>query len=210
MKNYHYKKIDENGNTLYYNEQNELHRLDGPALEYANGSKVWLQNGKWHRLAGPTFEWAIGTKWWYINNNLVGASENGFTEEDFENYKQEHNIKNKEIRMKNYILAKDTPRIIKGARIEISNYDIIARENNYMQKLNLPERDLKVELERLLHEGWIEEAKEFNIPDEIYVNTYEDGRQCVRASREDAFKALCRGGVVVKYKKEETIWSNNQ
>ena len=30
----------------YYDEKGLLHRLDGPALEYSNGTKMWFQNGK--------------------------------------------------------------------------------------------------------------------------------------------------------------------
>ena len=31
----------------------ELHRTDGPAVEYANGNKYWYLNGKFHRTDGP-------------------------------------------------------------------------------------------------------------------------------------------------------------
>ena len=47
-----------------------LHRLDGPAAEWANGDKRWYQNGKLHRLNGPAAEWADGDKLWYKNGKL--------------------------------------------------------------------------------------------------------------------------------------------
>ncbi len=37
----------------YRNERGELHREDGPAIEYTSGTKMWYQNGKLHREDGP-------------------------------------------------------------------------------------------------------------------------------------------------------------
>ena len=44
-----------------------LHRLDGPAAEYENGYKMWYVNGKQHRLDGPAVEWLDGSKEGYVN-----------------------------------------------------------------------------------------------------------------------------------------------
>jgi hypothetical protein len=57
------------GVKFYYKdkEQTILHREDGPAIEYAGGSKSWYVNGKLHRLDGPAFEHAGGSKSWYVN-----------------------------------------------------------------------------------------------------------------------------------------------
>ena len=52
------------GTKLWY-KNDELHRLDGPAIEWFNGDKSWYQNGKRHRLDGPAFEGANGYKAWY-------------------------------------------------------------------------------------------------------------------------------------------------
>ena len=46
----------------YQNDQ--LHREDGPAVEFANGEKYWYQNGVLHREDGPASEWS-GNKSWY-------------------------------------------------------------------------------------------------------------------------------------------------
>ena len=43
------------------------HREDGPAIEYADGSKEWYINGKLHRENGPANEYADGSKSWYTN-----------------------------------------------------------------------------------------------------------------------------------------------
>ena len=46
----------------------ELHRDDGPAIEYADGENEWYKNGKRHRDDGPAIEWADGDKAWYLND----------------------------------------------------------------------------------------------------------------------------------------------
>ncbi|MDE1834530.1 MAG: hypothetical protein KGH64_04285, partial [Candidatus Micrarchaeota archaeon] len=51
----------------YRNEQGQLHRANGPAIEYANGGKEWYLNGKRHRTDGPAVEYADGYKAWYLN-----------------------------------------------------------------------------------------------------------------------------------------------
>jgi hypothetical protein len=45
----------------------QLHRADGPAIEYANGDKMWYLNGRRHREDGPAIERADGNKIWYLN-----------------------------------------------------------------------------------------------------------------------------------------------
>ena len=52
--------------TILYKLNGQLHRLDGPAAEYADGSKFWYVEGKLHRLDGPAAECASGTKQWYV------------------------------------------------------------------------------------------------------------------------------------------------
>ena len=62
----------------------ERHREDGPAIDYANGDKSWYLNGKLHREDGPALEWADGYKYWYLNGEKL-------TEEEFLN-RQSHSI----------------------------------------------------------------------------------------------------------------------
>ena len=38
--------VDYNKNIRWYNDKEKLHRLDGPAIEEANGYKAWYVNGK--------------------------------------------------------------------------------------------------------------------------------------------------------------------
>jgi len=49
----------------YFNDN--LHRKDGPAIEYANGDKEWFLNGKRHREDGPAVELANGHKEYWID-----------------------------------------------------------------------------------------------------------------------------------------------
>jgi len=53
-----------------YDDYKVLHRIDGPAAEYANGDKIWYVNGKRHRLDGPALEYANGDKKWYVDGKL--------------------------------------------------------------------------------------------------------------------------------------------
>ena len=61
------KEIDQDGTIRYYNENNEFHREDGPAIEFTNGYKEWYKDGLRHRENGPAIEYADGTKYWYKN-----------------------------------------------------------------------------------------------------------------------------------------------
>jgi len=56
--------------TKCYNESNQLHREDGPAIEYADGGKAYYINGKLHREEGPAVESAYGDKFYYRNGKL--------------------------------------------------------------------------------------------------------------------------------------------
>ena len=67
--------IDTVGNKRWYNQNGELHREDGPAIEYTNGDKSWYQNGKAHRLDGPALESANGTRFYFINDRELTEDE---------------------------------------------------------------------------------------------------------------------------------------
>jgi len=64
-----YIMIDEFGDKYYFSdkEMELFHREDGPAIEFADGSKYWCVNDKLHRKDGPAIEHVSGTKEWYIN-----------------------------------------------------------------------------------------------------------------------------------------------
>ena len=58
-------KVYDNRTEWYLN--GELHREDGPAIEYTSGSKFWCKNGKYHREDCPACELVSGTKYWCKN-----------------------------------------------------------------------------------------------------------------------------------------------
>ena len=48
----------------------KLHRVDGPAVEYADGDKAWYVDGKLHRVGGPAVEYADGYRAWWVDGKL--------------------------------------------------------------------------------------------------------------------------------------------
>jgi hypothetical protein len=64
--------VDEFGTTFWFNSQGQLHRENGPAIEYADGSRVWCQNGKVHRVDGPAIEYGDGSvEYWISGKELT-------------------------------------------------------------------------------------------------------------------------------------------
>ena len=77
----------EDGRKIWRDNQGQRHRIDGPAIEHADGAKFWYQNGQHHRLNGPATEEADGTKEWWIEGQRVRAvvvtHENGTSKEQY-------------------------------------------------------------------------------------------------------------------------------
>jgi hypothetical protein len=48
----------------------KLHRLEGPAIIWANGTQEWWVHNKKHRIDGPAFIAADGTQAWWVNGLL--------------------------------------------------------------------------------------------------------------------------------------------
>ena len=63
---------DANGNKQWF-LNGELHREDGPAIEYTSGTKVWYLNGERHREDGPAIESEDGTFEWFLNDTQPEA-----------------------------------------------------------------------------------------------------------------------------------------
>jgi hypothetical protein len=61
---------DRYGTRRWYNVQGQLHREDGPAVEYANGDCMWFLNGQVHREDGPAQEYADGDCMWFLNGQV--------------------------------------------------------------------------------------------------------------------------------------------
>jgi len=60
---FYYTSID----NIWYFRGYIIHKNSGPAIEWNNGTKEWLKNGKLHRKCGPAKELCSGSKEWHIN-----------------------------------------------------------------------------------------------------------------------------------------------
>lgn len=74
---------DKYGNEFWYNENNQLHRLDGPACIFNDGTEYWCRNGLYHRIGGPALEYLNGTKCWFLD----GVE---YSEEDYKVFVKEY------------------------------------------------------------------------------------------------------------------------
>jgi hypothetical protein len=84
MKHKYYYK---DGSVLDYHDYNkELHREDGPAIEWADGDKWWWADGKRHRLDGPAIEYGNNNKSWWVDDKHL-------TEEQFNNHPKVQNYR---------------------------------------------------------------------------------------------------------------------
>ena len=66
-------EINEFGTKRWYKE-GQLHREDGPAVEWVNGDKCWFKEGKYHREDGPAVELANGDKLYYYLHKHIKCS----------------------------------------------------------------------------------------------------------------------------------------
>ena len=62
----HGLETDKCGTRYWYNA-GLLHRLDGPAVEFTDGSAEWWLNGELHCETGPAIIHNDGTEEWWIN-----------------------------------------------------------------------------------------------------------------------------------------------
>jgi len=59
-------EISWNGAKLWRDKYGQFHRLNGPAIEYANGDQSWFEHGLLHRIDGPAMTfYRGGGKWHY-------------------------------------------------------------------------------------------------------------------------------------------------
>ncbi len=54
------------GSRMYFDSDNLLHRDDGPAALWADGTEIWYQHGLRHRVGGPAITWPNGSPSWYL------------------------------------------------------------------------------------------------------------------------------------------------
>lgn len=53
-----------------------IHRIDGPAVIYADGSWEWRKFGRLHRMAGPAVTWPDGISDWFLDDYPMSSYEN--------------------------------------------------------------------------------------------------------------------------------------
>ena len=63
-------KVSDNGDKSWWLD-GKLHRIDGPAVEWFDGTKYWYLDDKCHRVDGPAVEYANGTKSWYLDGECL-------------------------------------------------------------------------------------------------------------------------------------------
>ena len=75
-----FKKTNMYKNTYWYKVGTHLlHREDGPAITYADGTFCWVRHGLIHREDGPSRVWPNGDRNYDLNGSKVNAS----TDEEF-------------------------------------------------------------------------------------------------------------------------------
>lgn len=72
----------------YRNSEGELHRIDGPAVEFPKGTKMWYVNGTRHRLDGPAIKQSNGYSLWYVDGIEYSYLEYIVAVEQFNNNKE--------------------------------------------------------------------------------------------------------------------------
>lgn len=59
-----------NGAKQYRNDSDYLHRTDGPAQIWPDGTKDWWIDGCRHREDGPTHINANGVRYWFVDRKM--------------------------------------------------------------------------------------------------------------------------------------------
>lgn len=58
---------------LWYNKEGRLHRKDGPAKIFPDGTRAWYLDGELHREDGPAIIWFNDDKDWFIRGEAVAT-----------------------------------------------------------------------------------------------------------------------------------------
>ena len=67
--------VSPDGDVRWYNSDNCLHRVSGPAIEYINGEHIWFFNGVIHRIDGPAIRYNDGHQEWWLEGVHVTKDE---------------------------------------------------------------------------------------------------------------------------------------
>jgi len=67
------RTVDQSG-TITYTKDGKLHREDGPAVIYYDGSQCWYKDGKCHRKNGPAVIYSDGSLFWFKYGKEIKTS----------------------------------------------------------------------------------------------------------------------------------------
>ena len=67
--------IEIDGDRFYLNEEGQLDREDGPAIEYLSGDRYWFSGGKIHKDDGPAFISSTGVREYWIRGKRAMGEE---------------------------------------------------------------------------------------------------------------------------------------
>lgn len=65
---------DARGSKFWRNSTGDFHRTDGPAIEWADGSKYWMIGGLHHRTDGPAVVYSDGLTEWCVDGVICGSA----------------------------------------------------------------------------------------------------------------------------------------
>lgn len=55
----------------YSNEDGELHRVNGPAIDWGNGDYSWFYEGQYHRYYGVSRRWGgVNYEYWIFDESI--------------------------------------------------------------------------------------------------------------------------------------------
>jgi hypothetical protein len=57
--------VNDLGTKRWRNKEGNYHRLNGPAIEWRDGTEYWYRHGKLHRDDGPATNWPPGQEEWH-------------------------------------------------------------------------------------------------------------------------------------------------
>ena len=63
------------GMVLWFDDKGRLHREDGPASIWPDGTQYWYRRGRDHFAHGPSDLWADGLVRWYEDNKYLRERE---------------------------------------------------------------------------------------------------------------------------------------
>jgi len=82
---------------LMWCQDGVVHREDGPAVIYQDGSKCWLQKGFYHRIDGAAIELSDGRKEYHVLGEKLTEKEFKIFQWMWENTNREQNQKLMEV-----------------------------------------------------------------------------------------------------------------